>query len=192
MERTPGDITRLLIEWGRGDRTAYDRVVELVYFELKRVARRTLRRAGGPDSMQPTAVVHEAYLRLSRQSRVDWQSRSHFLGVAATVMRRILLQHARAQRAGKRGGGAFIVSLEATGELPALDAGQVLAVETALRELEALDPRRARVAELRVYGGLGVEEVAALLGLSTATVKRDYRLASAWLKRELRGRAGTA
>lgn len=185
MEREAGDITRLLVEWGHGDRAAYDRVMELVYGELKLLARRAVRRGGDPAVLQPTAIVHEAYLRLARQNRVDWQGRAHFFGIAATVMRRILLQDARARRARKRGGGMLTVSLDAAGDLPALDAGRVLAVDAALRELETLAPRQARVIELRVYGGLGVEEVAALLGLSTATVKRDWRVATAWLKCEL-------
>lgn len=186
------DVTHLLHAWGRGDRAAYDRVIELIYAELKRCARRALHRAGAAHELQATALVHEAYLRLLRQERVDWQSRVHFLAVAATVMRRVLLQDARARRAGKRGGGTTTVALEAAGELAALDAGQVLALDQALRDLHARDPRPARVAELRVYGGLGVDEVSALLGLSSATVKRDFRLATAWLKRELSGRAGGA
>jgi RNA polymerase sigma factor (TIGR02999 family) len=186
VEREVGDITRLLVDWGRGDRSAYDRVVELVYPELKRLARHAVRRAGaGPAALQPTAVVHEAYLRLARQNRVAWQDRAHFFGVAATVMRRVLLQHARAQRARKRGGGTLTVSLDAAGDLPALDAERIVAIDAALRGLEALAARQARVAELRVYGGLEVEQVAALLGVSAATVKRDWRLAAAWLRREL-------
>ncbi len=185
------DITRLLGAWGRGDRAAYDRVVELVYAELKRLARGAVRRAGD-GALQPTAVVHEAYMLLLRQKRVDWQNRSHFLAVAATVMRRVLWQHARAQRARKRGGGTWTVALDASEARAALDPRQVLAVDQALRELHALDPRSARVTELRIYGGLGVEEVGALLGVSSATVKRDFRVASAWLKRELSGRTGAA
>ncbi len=185
------DITRLLNAWGDGDRAAYDRVVELVYPELKRLARAAVRRAGHA-SLQPTAVVHEAYLRLLRQQRVDWQSRAHFLAIAATVMRRVLWQQARARRAQKRGGDAWTVALDEAPARAALDARQVLVVEQALRELHALEPRPARVAELRVYGGLSVDEVGALLGVSSATVKRDFRVASAWLKRELGWRPGAA
>ncbi len=184
MRPTFGEVTRWLAAWSEGEAGAYDRVVTALYGELRRLARRALAGECKRHTLEPTALVHEAFLRLGGQSRVDWQSRAHFFAIAATVMRRVLLQHARAKRAGKRGAGAIRVSLDDAPPV-VVDAEQVLALDLALQDLARLDGRRARVVELRLFAGLSVEEAAAVLGLSAITVKRDWRLATAFLKREL-------
>lgn len=188
MTPTSGEVTSWLAAWRAGDRGAYDRVVASLYAELRRLARRSLSGEAPGHTLEPTALVHEAYLRLAGQNRVDWQGRAHFFGVAATVMRRILLQHARAKRAGKRGSGAVRVALEDASPWATVDPEQILAVDQALLNLAKLDPRQARILELRLFAGLSVEEVATVLAISTATVKRDWRLSTAFLKRELNPR----
>lgn len=190
MTPTSGEVTSWLAAWQAGDRGAYDRVVTSLYAELRRLARRSLSGEAPGHTLEPTALVHEAYLRLAGQNRVDWQGRAHFFGVAATVMRRILLQHARAKRASKRGLGAVHVPLEEASPWATVDPEQILAVDQALSDLARLDPRQARIVELRLFAGLSVDEVASVLALSTATVKRDWRLSTAFLKRELAPRPG--
>jgi RNA polymerase sigma factor (TIGR02999 family) len=181
-----GRVIELLREWRQGDDQACDRLVPFVYAELRRLARGQLRREQAGHSLQPTALVHEAYLRLVRAD-VDWRDRTHFLSVAARVMRRILVEHARARRARKRGGNEQQVGL--TGPIAAPDAHpiDVLVLDQAMDRLQLLDPRQASIVELCYFGGLTVREVGQTLGISEATVHRDLRHARAWLRRELSG-----
>lgn len=182
-------VTAELVAWGRGDSGAGDRLLELVYPELHRIAERQMRREREGHTLQPTALVHEAFLKLVDQSRVDWRNRAHFLGVAAQAMRRLLVDHARGRARDKRGGGATLVELDsAAGEAGLAVAARsvdLLALDQALERLAALDAVQARLVELRFFGGLSVEEAAEALGLSTATAGRDFRSARAFLAREL-------
>lgn len=185
----PSAVTAALAAWGRGEPGAADRLLELVYPELHRIAARQMRREREGHTLQPTAVVHEAYLKLVDQSRVDWRNRAHFLGVAAQAMRRLLVDHARGRARDKRGGGATLVEIEsAAGEAGLAVAARsldVLALDQALERLAVLDPAQARLVELRFFGGLSVEEAAEALGISTATAGRDFRSARAFLASEL-------
>jgi RNA polymerase sigma factor (TIGR02999 family) len=182
---SPPDITGLLDDWGRGDPRALDRLVPLVYAELRRVAARQLRLERDGHSLQPTALVHEAYLRLVDQRQVHWQNRAHFFAVSAKVMRRILVDHARRRRAAKRGDDVECVSLEQDVAAPAADGISVLALDRALERLEGVDQALARIVELRAFGGLTIDEAAHVLKVSPSTAKRDWRTARAWLVREL-------
>lgn len=180
-----GDITRLLDAWGQGDAAAFDQLFPLLYPTLKRLADRQLRRERPGHTLQATALVHEAFLDLVGQDRARFENRAHFLAVSAFVMRRILAEHARGRAAKKRGGGAVVVPLDEN--VPAEDAAldEIAAVDEALDRLEAIDPRAARVVVLRFFGGLSHEETAEALGVSPITVKRDWAVAKAWLKRDL-------
>ena len=188
------DITVLLREWQNGSHEAFDRLVPLVYGELHTIASRHLGREWRHDRLQTTAVVNEAYLRLFGQNAVDWQNRGHFFAIAAQMMRRILVDHARRDLREKHGGRAVHLELSdaVTKAAPnALDAVDMLALDRALQKLEHLDPDQARIVELRFFGGLTVEETAAATGVSPATVKREWALAKGWLYRELGGDGGT-
>jgi RNA polymerase sigma factor (TIGR02999 family) len=182
---SPHDVTALLTDWSRGDREALDRLLPLVYGELRRVAAHQLRRERVGHTLQPTALVHEAYLRLVDQRHGDWQNRAHFFGVAATVMRRILVDHARRRKAGKRGQGAPYVSLNDAPDIPAASEIHILALDAALERLQNVDPSLARIVELRAFGGLTIEEAAHVLEVSPSTAKREWRTAKAWLSREV-------
>lgn len=187
MEPPPTNaVTRLLLEWSNGDQGAFDRLMPLVYDELRRVARQYLSRERAGHTLQPTALAHEAYLKLVHQQRVRWQNRAHFFAVAAQLIRRILVDHARSHAAAKRGSGLKPVSLEAVLEPGVKRELSVVAIDDALAHLATLDPGQARLVELRFFGGLNVEETAEVLGVSSATVKREWRTAKAWLHRELR------
>ena len=179
------DVTGLLVACGNGEAGARAILMEAVYDELRRLARGYLGRERPEHTLAPTALVHEAYLKLVDQKRVRWQNRAHFFAIAAQQMRRVLVDHARAHRTAKRGGGATIplADIDVAGGQFDLD---VLDLETALDKLAALDPRQSRLVELRFFGGLTVEETAAVLGVAAITVKRDWALARAWLYRELR------
>ena len=179
------DVTALLTEWGRGNTSALNELLPLVYAELRRVAARQLRRERGSLTLQPTALVHELYLRLVDQRHVDWRDRAHFFGVAAQVMRRILVDHARRHRASKRGDGLPTVSLDEAMEEAAPNHIPVLALDHALDRLADVDQDLARIVELRAFGGLTIEEVACVLRVSPTTAKREWRTAKAWLTREL-------
>lgn len=180
-----GEVTALLKDWSGGDRRALERLMPLVYGELRKLAWAYLRRERASHTLQPTALVHEAYLRLVDQRGVDWQNRAHFFGIAARMMRRILVDHARRRQAAKR--NAALDRLSTSGEPAAAEPDpEVLALDQALERLEAMDPRQARIIELRFFGGLTVEETAEVAGISTATVKREWQTARAWLARELR------
>jgi RNA polymerase sigma factor (TIGR02999 family) len=180
------DVTGLLLAWSAGDASAGERLLAAIYDELHRQAARAMRHEGEAHTLQATAVVHEAYLRLVDQRRVEWRSRAHFFGVAAQMMRRVLVDHARARLAGKRGGALQRVTLGDVGSGSSSDSDvDVLALHEALERLAAIDPEQARLVELRYFGGLGIEDTADALGVSPATVKREWALARAWLRREL-------
>jgi RNA polymerase sigma-70 factor, ECF subfamily len=188
MESDGADITRLLDDWQNGSRDAFEKLVPLVYEELRTIASRHLSREWRRGHLQTTAVVNEAYLRLIGQRQVDWQNRGHFFAVAAELMRRILVDHARRERRQKRGGGAVPITLDdADVVAPAADVIDTLDLDRALRDLEQLDPHAAKLVELRFFGGLTIEETAAALGISPATVKREWTIAKGWLHRELSG-----
>ena len=183
---TPPDITALLDDWNRGNHRALDQVLPLVYAELRRIARRQLRRERVGHTLQPTALVHEAYLRLVDQRQVDWRSRAHFFGVAAQVMRRILVDNARRHNANKRGDGVQCVSIDEAADMAVPDDEiSVLALDDALGRLETVDRGLAQIVELRAFGGLTIEEAAHVLKVSPSTAKREWRTAKAWLTREL-------
>ena len=182
------NVTELLLSWGQGDTAALDRLVPLLYDDLRRVARGHLRRERPGHSLQPTALVHEVFLRLVDVDRMTLKSRAHFFALSATLMRQILVDHARRQRAGKRGGGATVIGLnEAVGAAApmALSSVDVLALDEALEVLSSLDARQCRVVELRFFAGLNVPEAADALGVSTATVEREWAMAKAWLHQRL-------
>ena len=180
-------VTRLLVAWQNGSQKALDELMPLVYEELRTIAGRYLSRESAGHTLQSTALVHEAYFKLIGQRRVQWQNRAHFFGIAAQMMRRILVDHARRQHRDKRGGGAAKLSLDeaiATAE-PERDV-DLLALDAALTSLALLDPRGARIIELRFFSGLTIEETAEVLGISAGTVKREWSAARAWLYREVR------
>lgn len=184
------DITGLLLQWSQGDEQVLEQLLPLVYDECRRIAARQLRHERQEHTLEPTALVHEMYLRLADQRRTTWENRAHFFGIAARLMRRILVDHARAHCAAKRGGSIIFLSLEVAGEAAddvAAESGvaDVLAVDDALERLAALDPDQMRIVELRFFAGLTVEETAHVLGRSARTVKREWQLAKAWLFREL-------
>ena len=184
-ERSADDVTGLLLSWRQGDTAALDRLIPLVYDALRRVAGRRLQRESPGHSLQATALVHEVYLRLVDVDRMTLTSRAHFFGVAATLMRQILVDHARRQRADKRGGAATMLSLDEVspaGPAPDVD---VLALDEALEALCAIDSRQCRVVELRFFAGLKIDEAAEALGVSPATVEREWAFAKAWLYRQL-------
>lgn len=182
------DVTQLLAAWSRGDASAFEALVPLVYDDLHKRAHHYLRHERRGHTLQTTGLVHEAYLKLVHQDRADWKTRGQFLAVASQVMRRILVDAARERQAAKRGGGEVPVALDdsiaADGSVPAVD---VLALNDALEQLAAMDARQARIVELRYFAGLNVEDTAAALGISTGTVKREWSSARAWLYAQLQG-----
>jgi RNA polymerase sigma factor (TIGR02999 family) len=183
--QAPADVTRLLAAWRDGDDEALGRLLPLIEHELRRRAQQHMRREGPRHTLQTTALVNEAYLRLVRQREVSWQNRAHFFAIASQAMRRILVDHAKTRRRAKRGGGARAVTLEEAAVLAPQRSEEVLALDAALAKLEAFDARKARLVEMRYFAGLSVEETAQVLAVSTATVMRDWRVAKAWLRREL-------
>ena len=180
----PGDITGLLRAWAGGESAALDRLFPDVYAELKRIAENRLRSRRSGDTVEPSTLVHEAYLRLSQSNAVQWNDRSHFFAVAAIFMRRILLDHARARNAAKRGGEMELTLSEPAEPSAALQA-ELLDVDIAIQELARLDRQQAKIVELRFFGGLSIAETASALGISPATVKRDWLVAKAWIRRRL-------
>jgi RNA polymerase sigma factor (TIGR02999 family) len=180
------EITGLLIRWSQGDPEALDQLMPVIYSECRRIATQQIRREHGNQSFDSTALVHELYLRLIDQRRANWENRAQFFGIAAQIMRRILVDHARARRAAKRGGSAVFVSLSAAVDAPD-DSGaeDVLAIDEALDRLTRVDAEQVRLIELRFFAGLTVAEAACVVGRSPRTVKREWRLAKAWLYREL-------
>jgi RNA polymerase sigma factor (TIGR02999 family) len=180
-----GTVTQLLLRWNNGDRAALDELMPMVYAELRRIAGAYLRRESPDHTMQPTALVHEAYLKLVDQRKVNWKGRAQFFGVAARMMRNLLVDYAREQKALKRGGNHYRVSLTSAdqiGDTPNLD---LTALDEALNSLAAIKPQHSRIVELKFFGGLTIEEIAAVLEISHATVEREWSFAKAWLRREL-------
>ena len=187
MERddTTRQVTQLLASWGQGNLEARAELMSVVYDELRRLAASYLRRERSDHTLQPTALVNEAYLRLVEQQNVSWQNRHHFFGAAAQLMRRILVDHARGRLAEKRGSGFAKVELTEAIAMSREQPAEMLALDESLTRLAAQDPQQGRIVELRVFAGLSVEETAALLQISPATVKRDWAMAKAWLLREI-------
>ena len=177
-------ITELLLQWRQGDANALDRLMPLVYEELRRVAERCMKREGPGHTLQTTALAHEAYLRLAQGASVDWENRAHFFGIAARLIRQILVDHARARAAGKRNGGLRVAFDDAL-DLAAPGDIDLLGLDDALSGLSRMDEQQGRIVELRFFGGLSVEECAAVTGISPRTVKREWATARAWLYREL-------
>lgn len=176
------DVTRLLVRLTDGDRGVLDELLPLIYGELRKLASNYLRRERSGHTLQPTALVHEAYLRLVDQTQVQWQNRAHFFGVAAQMMRRILVDHARAHDAEKRGGEFQKLSLDENLDVSSDDKDlNLVALDEALNRLAEIDPQKSKIVELRFFGGLSVEETAAVLGVSAPTIKRQWRMAKAWL-----------
>jgi RNA polymerase sigma-70 factor, ECF subfamily len=184
------DVTVLLSALTRGDEAAASKLVPVVYDELRRLAQAYLRRERIDHTLQPTALVHEAYLKLIDQRSVNWQSRAHFFGVSAQLMRRILIDHARGHSRFKRGGEQKKVSLDDVVVYAEREADELIAVDDSLNLLARIDPRQARVVELRFFGGLSVEEAADVLGVSPKTIKREWSVAKAWLSADLKERHG--
>jgi RNA polymerase sigma-70 factor, ECF subfamily len=181
----PQEITQLLVDWSNGNQAALDQLTPLVYTELRQLAHRYMRRERLGHTMQTTALIHEAYLRLVDQTKVRWENQAHFFGIAARLMRQILIEHARSHTRAKRGGGAGTISLDEAAFVAQARAAELLALNDALERLAAVDPRKSRVVELRFFGGLSVEEAARVLNIAPNTVLRDWRLAKAWLHREI-------
>jgi len=181
----PREVTQLLIDWGAGDQAAFDRLVPLVYEELRRLAHHYMAREHVGHTLQTTALVNEAYLRMVDQNRVRWQNRAHFFGIAAQMMRRILVDYARKRRYAKRGGELIRVSLAEAAGLTEERAADVAALDEAMKSLEVIDPQQSRVVELRFFGGLTIEETAEVLKLSRDMVNREWVTAKAWLYQEM-------
>jgi RNA polymerase sigma factor (TIGR02999 family) len=184
-ETSTQQVTRLLMDWSNGDQSALEQLTPLVYSELRRLAGRYLRKERPDHTLQSTALVHEAFIRLIDQKSVKWQNRAHFFGVAAQMIRRILVDHARNRHASKRGSGAPRLSLDEAIALPDRKDLDLVALDDALNSLAKIDPQQARIVELRFFTGLTVEETAEVLGISPATVKRDWVTAKAWLYRDI-------
>jgi len=182
---SPQDITELLVDWSKGDLEALNKLTPLVYDELHRLARRYLRHERANHTLQTTALVHEAYLRLVEQRNANWQNQVQFFAVAAQLMRRILVDYARGHGAAKRGGGYAKLSLDEAMIVSNEKSADLMALDEALNSLAAIDPEQSRVVELRVFGGLTVEETAEALGVSPRTVKREWSMAKAWLHRQI-------
>ncbi len=179
------DVTQLLVDWSHGDEKALEKLLPLVYDELHRLAEHYMSRERSDHTLQPTALINEVYLRLVDQTRVEWRNRAHFIGVAAQLMRRVTVKHAQRHRAAKRGGGAPAVPFDEAVVPAAASEEDVIALDEALERLQELDPRQSRIVEMRFFGGLTGKEMAEVLGVSQATIDREWRLARAWLRREL-------
>ncbi len=186
MNSAPEEVTLLLAELTKGNEQAASRLIPLVYEELRRLARNYMRRERGDHTLQPTALVNEAYLKLVEQRSVDWQSRAHFFGIAAQVMRRILIDHARGHMRDKRGGGAIPVPLDEALVFAPEQSSELVKLDASLERLAKHDPRQSRIVELRFFGGLTVEQTADMLGISAKTVKRDWSMAKAWLHGDMK------
>jgi RNA polymerase sigma-70 factor (ECF subfamily) len=181
----PQEVTQLLVDWGNGNQAALDRLMPLVYTELRQLAHRYMRRERPGHTMQTTALIHEAYLRLVDQNQVRWQHQAHFFGIAARLMRQILIEHAHSHTRAKRGGGVGTLALDEAAIVSQARATELLALDDALERLATIDPRKSQVVELRFFGGLSVEEAAQVLNIAPNTVLRDWRMAKAWLRREI-------
>jgi len=182
------NLTSLLLEWQQGSSDALARLTPLVYDELRRIAHRYMQRERNGHTLQTTALVNEAYLKLAGGHQIEWKNRAHFFGVSAQVMRHLLIDHARRRQFARHGGDAVLVSLENAETMSSQSAGELLAINEALEELSRLDQRKGRVVELRYFGGLSLEETAEILDVSVMTIRRDWRAAKAWLYRWLKNR----
>ena len=182
---TPHSVTQLLIDWSNGDQAARDQLMSVVYEELHRLARRYMRRESPGHTLQTSALVNEAFIRLVDQRNVHWQNRAHFYGIAAQMMRRILVDYARGRNYAKRGGGVHAITLDDGLVVSAERSAEVVAVHEALEELAKFDVRKGQIVELRFFGGLSIEETAEVLGVSPGTVMRDWTLSKAWLRRQM-------
>ncbi|HZN08043.1 MAG TPA: sigma-70 family RNA polymerase sigma factor [Pyrinomonadaceae bacterium] len=180
---SPQEVTQLLADWGRGDKSAFDKLFPLVHEELRRIAQRQMNHERPGHTLQATALVNEAYLKLAGNEGFEWRDRAHFYAVCAQVMRHVLIDHARAHARDKRGGGALQVSLNDAIALGEQRAEELVALDEALRSLEGLDPQKGRIVELRYFGGLSIEETAEVLDISPRTVRREWRRSKAWLYR---------
>ena len=185
MPGSSSQVTELLVRWRGGDRQALDSLLPLVYDELRRIARHYLQGERPGHTLQSTALVNEAYVRMVAQDFPQWQNRAHFFGVAAQLMRQILVDHARSHRASKRGGDVYKVSLDEAGDQPQATDIDIVALDDALKNLAEMDPQQCKVVELKFFAGLSIEDTAEVLGISASTVKRDWITARAWLYREL-------
>ncbi len=185
MTRPSHQVTKLLKDWGAGDESVPDKLMPLVYGELRRLAHQYMRREKPGHTLQTSALVNEAYVRLVDQSKIQWESRAHFFGIAARLMRQILVDHARRQNFAKRGGGAIRVSLNEATNVAQEQSASVMALDDALNRLEKIDPRKSRIVELRFFGGMSIEETAEALKVSPGTVMRDWTFARAWLQKEM-------
>ena len=185
------DVTQLLLEWSNGDQSALDKLVPVVDRELRRLAHHYMSRERAGHTLQTTALVNEAFVRLVNRKSVQWQNRAHFFGIAAQLMRTILVDHARSHACAKRGGGAGKLELDEALAVSQQKAAEVIALDDALNALALIDPQQSRIVELRFFGGLTVEEVAEVLHVSPATIKREWSSAKAWLYRELQPQKGT-
>jgi len=179
------EVTQLLIDWSNGDRAALDKLIPVVEEELRRLAHRYMSRERAGHTLQTTALVNEAFVRLVNRKDVHWQNRAHFFGIAAQLMRTILVDHARSHASAKRGGGANKLELDEAMVVSQQKASEVLALDDALKQLALIDPQQSRIVELRFFGGLTIEETAEVMHLSPATIKREWSTAKAWLYREL-------
>jgi RNA polymerase sigma-70 factor, ECF subfamily len=182
-----GEVTSLLTAWGKGDPNALNELMPLVYNELHRMAQRAWRGLDQGNTLQPTALINEAYLKLAGAENATYQNRCHFFAVACTAMRQILVNHAKSRHTGKRGSGQLAVSLDDVQVAVHQEAAEVVALHEALERLQAIDPRKSKVVEMRYFGGLSIDETAEALGISVITVNRDWRLARTWLLREMNG-----
>ena len=189
MPSSSETITELLVQWREGDKAALDRLIPLVYKELRRIASYNLRRRRPGDSLQTSALINEAYLRLADHRNMHWQNRAHFFAVAAQAMRRILVDHARTRYAAKREGGLLKVSLDQAADIGQQRGAELIVLDDALKELAVFDVRKSRIVELRYFGGLSVEETADVLEVSPVTVKREWRAAKLWLLRAMSSEA---
>ena len=181
------EVSQLLIDWSNGDRAALDKLMPLIDEELRRLAHRYMRQERAGHTLQTTALVNEAFLRLVNRKNLQWQNRAHFFGIAAQLMRTILVDHARSHASAKRGGGARKLELNEALVVSQQKASEVIALDEALKQLALIDPRQSRIVELRFFGGLTVEEAAEVLNVSPVTIKREWRTAKAWLYHELAG-----
>ncbi len=187
MSSPSHEVTELLRVWSEGDQSALDKLMPLVYDELRRLAHQYMRREKRGHTLQTSALVNEAYLRLVDQSKIEWESRAHFFGIAARLMRQVLVDQARRRNFAKRGGGAIRVSLNEAAPVAQEQSANVVALDDALKSLEQIDPRQGEIVELRFFGGLSIEETADVLKVSPGTVMRDWTFARAWLRNEMSG-----
>ena len=185
MALAPHDVTQLLKDWSGGDQAAADKLMPLVYEELRHLAHQYMRREKPGHTLQTSALVNEAYVRLVKQSEIQWESRAHFFGIAARLMRQILVDQARRRNFAKRGGGAIRVSLNDATAIAQEQSASVVALDEALKTLEQTDPRKSRIVELRFFGGMSIEETAEALNVSPGTVMREWTFARAWLRNEM-------